>query len=157
MLFLFYSLFGISKFIMDYLYIKNSNIYEEKLIGYEVEEIIDNEYNNLGSILYSPITNNKYINLKYIGIEQNYNNMYINLKPDKSFKYLNELLQIINTKTNLILNKIDINNVYINDNNYSNNKHNIAFHYANVNSIKYLRIIIIFNLIKYFLSTYFWT
>ena len=51
MIFLFYSIFGISKFIIDYLYIKNANnIFEEKLIGYEMEEIINFKYNNLGSI-----------------------------------------------------------------------------------------------------------
>ena len=156
MIFLFYSIFGISKFIIDYLYIKNANnIFEEKLIGYEMEEIINFKYNNLGSILYSPLSNNKYNNLKYIGKNINIINIYIN--NHISFKYLDDLLKIINNKTNIILNEIDINNIYIHNNIYSNNINDIALYYANINSIIYLRSSIILNLIEYFFSTYFWT
>ena len=48
----------------------------------------DNEYNNLGTILYSPLTNNKYNNLKFIGNKQIISEMYINCNI--TFKYLNQ-------------------------------------------------------------------
>ncbi len=157
----YYSLFGISKYLLDITYIKWSKFETEKdIIGFEIED----EYNNVcNSILYSSSSNNKYNNLRYIGNKIYFNTIYlyndINNDIINSFKYYDELIKIINPNIKIILNKINIDNVYINKklNIYGHNINSIAFNYAKINSIKYLGTSIIFNLIEYFLCTYFWT
>jgi hypothetical protein len=142
-----------------YYYINNNNlILEEELIGLEIEHIVDNKINKIDDILYSPITDNKYYNMKYIGTNYNISNIYlfdknnINsfnnvIKIVNSYKYSENILKIINNlDKKLILNEINIKNVYII--NINNN-----YYYDNY-SCKFLCFI---NMIKYFLCTHFWT
>jgi hypothetical protein len=143
---------------VKFLYNINNVILEEELIGLEIEHIVDNKINKIDDILYSPITDNKYYNMKYIGTSYNISNTYlfdknnINsfnnvIKVVNSYKYFENILKVINNlDKKLILNEINIKNVYIiniNNNNYYDNY-----------SCKFLCFI---NMIKYFLCTHFWT
>ncbi len=170
MFILFSLLFGCIKLINDYIYINNNLIYEEKLIGLELEE------NNviLENVLYSPNNNiniNNINNINYVGNKLNISNMFLFdtkkcdniLKIVNSYKNSDNILNIINNKNNkLILNEINISKVYIfNRNNliiYSDNKNNISYYYIKKSLlIKYLFLLIMYYFIEYFFGTNFWT
>ena len=144
-LFLSYSLLVCIKFINDYM--NFNTIFEEELIGLEVEEI-NNKYNKLDALLYSPLTNNKYNNSEYIGRKTNLNKIHLLysentnniLKILNSYKYSENILKTIDNLNNkFILNEIKINNVYLlyfnNKFIYSENKNDIAFNYIYNNKL----------------------
>ncbi len=134
------------KFINDYM--NFNTIFEEELIGLELEEINENKYNKLNTLLYSPITNNKYNNSEYIGRKTNLYKIHLNntnniLKIVNSYKYSENILKTINNLNNkFILNEIKINNVHLlffNDKYiYSDNINDIAINYIYNNNKLYL-------------------
>jgi hypothetical protein len=174
MLILFSLLFGCLKFINDYIYVNNNLIYEEELIGLELEEINNTKNVLLNSLLYSPLNYyNNYINKVYVGNKLNISNIYLFdttkcdniLKIINSYKYSDSILNIINNKNKkLILNEINISKVYLFNkygNNliiYSDNKNNIFYYYIKKSLlIKYYYLLIMYYFIKYFFCTNFWT
>ena len=126
--------------------------YEKKLIGLEVIKIENNKYNKIDTLLYSPDTNNIY-NMEYIGNTTNLIKMHLFNKNDinniitiiKSYKYSDNILNIIyNLDDKILLNEIDIDNVYIFMNKYSNNINDFILYYSK----KYFK----YLLLLYFLS-----
>lgn len=167
-------LLGCFKLIKDYLYIKNNNeiIYENKLIGLEVEKLKNNEYYKIDTLLYSPDTDIQYNNIEYIGNNTNLIKIYLFYKDDdffynriinivKSYKYSQSILNTINNlDEKIMLNEISINKVFIYDGKYSNNINDIALYYSKNN----IRLVILLGFIyftkyfiEYFSPTYFWT
>jgi hypothetical protein len=159
-----YALLECAFFIKNY--ITKDILIEEELVGLEIEYVDNNKINKIDDIIYSPLKSSKYNNTKYIGNKYNISNMYLfdknnlnsfnnAIKIINSYKYSENILKIINSyDKKLILNEISIKNAYIiNINNkyiYDNNIYNIILYYAYNCSC-------IVNLIKYFLSTNFWT
>ncbi len=127
--------------------------HEEKLIGLEVGKIINNKYNKIDSLLYSPNTNNIY-DIIYIGNTTSFKKMHlfnrnnINHIVDiiKSYEHSDNILNTIyNLEDKIILNEIDIDDVYIFMNKYSNNINDFILYYSK-KYIKYLILIFIYNI-----------
>jgi hypothetical protein len=126
--------------------------YEKKLIGLEVIKIENNKYNKIDTLLYSPDNNNIY-NMEYIGNTTNLIKMHLFNKNDinniitiiKSYKYSDNILSTIyNLDGKILLNEIDIDDVYIFMNKYSNNINDFILYYSK----KYFK----YLLLLYFLS-----
>ncbi len=170
---IFLLLLGCVKFIKDYLYyinyFKNNDeiVYENKLVGLEVEKLKNNEYDKIDTLLYSPDTDIKYNNMEYVGSITNLSHMYLFNKDDdffynkiinivKSYKYSDSILKTINDLNDkMMLNEICINNIFIYKGKYSNNINDIALYYSK-NNIRLIIVITIINFIEYFFGTYFW-
>jgi hypothetical protein len=164
-------LLGYYKLIKDYLYYNNELIYENKLIGLEVEKIKNDKYETIDYILYSSESDIKYNNMEYIGNITNLSNIYLFDKDDsyyfnkiiniiKSYKYSDGIINTINKLNDkIMLNEIYINNVYIYKGKYSNNKNDILLYFLK-NNIKLVILLsmIYFTiyLIEYFFGTHFW-
>lgn len=165
-------LVGCIKLINNYIYINNNLIYEEKLIGLQLEE--DNII--LENVLYSPYNynsiNNNINNINYVGNKLNISNIYLFdtkmcdkiLKIINSYKYSDRIKNIINNSNKkLILNEINISNVYLlnfnkSKNNftiYSDNKYNIFYYYTkskNTLLIKYYLLLTMYYFVGYLID-----
>jgi hypothetical protein len=128
--------------------------YEKKLIGLEVGKIINNKYNKIDILLYSPDTNNIY-DMEYIGNSTNFIKTHLFYKNNsdyiiniiKSYKYSENILNTIyNLDDKILLNEIDIDNVYIFMNKYSDNINDFILYYSK----KYF-ILIPFLLLLYYI------
>jgi hypothetical protein len=127
--------------------------YEKKLIGLEVVKIENNKYNKKDSLLYSPDTNNIY-NMEYIGNTTNlikthlFNKNNINniINIIKSYKYSDNILNTVyNLDDKILLNEIDIDDVYIFMNKYSNNINDFILYYSK-KYFKYLLFLFLISL-----------
>jgi hypothetical protein len=125
--------------------------HEKKLIGLEVGKIINNKYNKIDSLLYSPNTNNIY-NIIYIGNTTNFKKMHLFNKNNinyivniiKSYEHYDNILNTIyNLEDKIILNEIEIDNVYIFMNKYSNNINDFILYYSK-KYIKYLFLLFLY-------------
>ena len=166
-------LLGCFKFIKDYLYyqnyFENNNeiIYENKLVGLEVEKLKDYKYEILDSILYSPDTDIKY-NAEYIGKITNLSHIYLFNKDDsiylnkiktiiKKYKYSENILNTINSLNDkIMLNEICLNNVYIYKGKYSDNINDIALYFSK-NNIRLMSVLSFAYFIEYFFGAHLWT
>lgn len=128
--------------------------YEKKLIGLEVGKIINNKYNKISILLYSPDTNNIY-DMEYIGNSTNFIKTHLFYKNNsdyiiniiKSYKYSENILNTIyNLDDKILLNEIDIDNVYIFMNKYSDNINDFILYY-----LKKYFILIPFLLLLYYI------
>jgi hypothetical protein len=145
-------LLGCIKLIKDYLYYQNyfenndELIYENKLVGLEIEKIENDKYKTLDSILYSPDTDIKY-NAEYIGKITNLTRIYLFNKDDtiyfnkienivKSYKYSESIINTLNNLNDkILLNEICLNNVFIYRGKYSENINDIALYFSKNNII----------------------
>ncbi len=159
--------FGI-KLINDYLYYINEINYENKLVGLEIENLKENgEYKKIDTLLYAPDNDKKYNNLEYIGSKTNLSKIYLFDKEDiifynriinivKSYKYSDNILKTLDSLNNrLLLNEINIKNVFIYRDKYSNNKNDIILYYSK-NNIKLFSIFGFIYFTEYFFCTHFW-
>jgi hypothetical protein len=170
---LWFLLLGCFKLIKDYLYYQNyfdnndELIYENKLVGLEIEKYKDNKYETIDYILYSSDTNIKY-NAEYIGKITNLSHIYLFNKDDefyfnkiekiiKNYKYSENILNTIDSlNEKIILNEIFLNNVYIYKGKYSDNINDIALYFSK-NNIRLISVLSFAYFIEYFFSAHLWT